>query len=82
MSKAILAVTLLVLLAPSLAGCREAEQGRTLDFNKGVYQGRADEKLGAEQTRTCASASSCSAKRCRAGPGAETRAGRHRPGSE
>lgn len=51
MSKAILAVTLLVLLAPSLAGCREAEQGRTLDFNKGVYQGRADEKLGAEQAK-------------------------------
>ena len=25
--------------------------GRTLDFNKGVYQGRADEKLGAEQTK-------------------------------
>jgi hypothetical protein len=51
MSKATLAVALLVLLASSLAGCREAEQGRTLDFNKGVYQGRADEKLGAEQTK-------------------------------
>jgi hypothetical protein len=51
MSKTILAVTLLLLLAVPLAGCREAEQGRTLDFNKGVYQGQADEKLNDEQTK-------------------------------
>ena len=51
MSKAILAVVLLMVLAPPLAGCREAEQGRTLDFNKGVYQGQADEKLNTEQAK-------------------------------
>jgi hypothetical protein len=50
MSKAILA-TLLMIVALPLAGCREAEQGRTLDFNKGVYQGQADEKLNAEQDK-------------------------------
>jgi hypothetical protein len=27
------------------AGCRENEQGRTLDFKKGQYQGQADQKL-------------------------------------
>ena len=43
MSKAMLAVVLPMILALPLAGCREAEQGRTLDFNKGVYQGQADE---------------------------------------
>ena len=51
MSKAMLAVVLPMVLALPLAGCREAEQGRTLDFNKGVYQGQADEKLNTEQTK-------------------------------
>lgn len=51
MSKAMLAVVLPMFLALPLAGCREAEQGRTLDFNKGVYQGQADEKLDAEQNK-------------------------------
>jgi hypothetical protein len=45
------AVALLALagLALIAQGCREEEQDRPLAFDKGTYQGPADQKLGQEQ---------------------------------
>lgn len=43
---------LMVALAGSLllvGGCREEEQGRPLVYDKGTYQGQADEKLADDQ---------------------------------
>ncbi len=34
-----------------LAGCKPEEQGRPLRYQKGVYGGKADEKLTAEEIR-------------------------------
>ena len=39
------------ILAVSLAGCREAEQSRPLQFEQGTYRGMPDEKLSDAQVR-------------------------------
>ncbi len=38
----------------TLSACREAEQGRPLAHNKGVYQGTPDQKLPPAQVRSLA----------------------------
>lgn len=47
------AAPVLAALAALLAvsGCREAEQGRPLAYEKGVYQGQADEEIDEETRR-------------------------------
>ncbi|WP_282608072.1 hypothetical protein [Pelagibius sp. Alg239-R121] len=41
-----------LLLGLSLAACRKEEQGRALSYDKGSYQGKADEKLSEEELMT------------------------------
>jgi len=40
-----LAVIVCVMALSALAGCREEEQGRPLNYSKGIYQGQPDEAL-------------------------------------
>ena len=42
------AIAAALALIATLGGCREAEQGRPLDHEKGVYGGEADEPLTPE----------------------------------
>ena len=39
----------ILLVALALAGCREEEQNRPLQYKPGVYQGAEDEKLSEEE---------------------------------
>jgi hypothetical protein len=50
-SKHILTVSAVILLAAGLAACREDEQGRPLSYEKGVYAGQSDEPLSEEARR-------------------------------
>ena len=44
-------VAALVALAVGLGSCREEEQGRPLHYTQGVYEGKKDTPLSAEQER-------------------------------
>ena len=44
----LLALFVLLATGPLLAGCDDAEQGRTLRYEKGTYLGQADQALTAE----------------------------------
>jgi len=47
-SKKIIAL-LIIFLSLSLQACKKEEQGRPLSYNKGVYQGNADNTLSVSE---------------------------------
>ena len=44
-----LIVLLILFLSLSLQACKKEEQGRPLSYNKGVYQGNADNSLSGSE---------------------------------
>lgn len=50
-----LVLALLGAVAFGVSGCREAERGRILMYEQGVYLGKADTPLDAEQERLLSS---------------------------
>ena len=44
-----LLVLLILFLSLSLQACKKEEQGRPLSYNKGVYQGNADNSLSGSE---------------------------------
>ena len=44
-----LIVLLILFLSLSLQACKKEEQGRPLSYNKGVYQGNADNALSSSE---------------------------------
>lgn len=49
--RSVIAGLLVAVFAAGLAGCRESEQDRPLNYHKGVYGGKPDTELSEDQLR-------------------------------